>query len=119
MRRRTMKRMLTVALALSLLNGTAVVAQPNNPNRNDQGDQRDRDNRADQNRRGQNRGEQDRGRGDRNEARPGQNAPGLQSGAQAGPPARGTVAPPPASGNQPFRTRTPSTARNVQEQNRG
>jgi len=112
-----MKRILTVALALSLLNGAAVVAQPNNPNRNEQGDQRDRnDNRGDQNRGGQNRGEQNRGREDRNESRP--NAPGLQAGPQAGPPARAAVAPPPPPGNQPFR-RIPSPARNVQEQNRG
>jgi Ni/Co efflux regulator RcnB/surface antigen len=36
-----MKQMLTAVLALSLLNGTAVMAQPNNPNRTDQSDRND------------------------------------------------------------------------------
>src|ERR1043166_564930 len=36
MKSRTMKHILTAALALSLLNGAAVMAQANNPSRNDQ-----------------------------------------------------------------------------------
>ena len=34
-RRSTMKHIVTAALALALLNGTAAVAQQDNPNRND------------------------------------------------------------------------------------
>ena len=45
-----MKHMLTAALALSLLSSVTVMAQPNNQNRNDQGDNRNDQNNNDQNR---------------------------------------------------------------------
>jgi len=104
-----MKRSLTAILILSILNSTAVVAQPNNSRNSDQ-----TDNRGDKNRGGQSRGEQNRGGENRNESQPGRNAPG-QLGPQAGSPERAAVAPP---GNQPFR-RAPSPGRNDREQNRG
>ena len=55
-----MKHVLTAVLALSLLDGTAVLAQPNNPNRAGQSDNRDQRDRNDQNRNDQGR---DQGRG--------------------------------------------------------
>ena len=48
-----MKRLLTAALALSLLSGTAVMAQPNNSGRDDQNDNRSDRAKNDQNNKGQ------------------------------------------------------------------
>jgi Ni/Co efflux regulator RcnB/surface antigen len=51
-----MRHILTTVLALSLLNGAAVMAQPNNQNRVDQGDNRNDQNSNDQNRKDEGRG---------------------------------------------------------------
>jgi Ni/Co efflux regulator RcnB len=51
-----MKYLLTTALALSLLSGTAVMAQPNTRDRSDQNDNRGDQNKNDQNRKGPGRG---------------------------------------------------------------
>ena len=51
-----MKHLLTTALALSLLSGVAVMAQPNTRDRSDQNDNRDDQNNNDQNRKGPGRG---------------------------------------------------------------
>jgi Ni/Co efflux regulator RcnB/surface antigen len=53
-----MKRILTAVLALSLLNGAAVMAQPNSPNRGGQNDNRNERDRNDQNRNDQGRNDQ-------------------------------------------------------------
>lgn len=69
-----MKTILMTALALSLLTGSAVMAQPETPFRSNQNDNRDRQdndrqNRQDQNRRDQNRQQQNRQDQIRNDAR--------------------------------------------------
>lgn len=62
-----MKRTLTAVVALSLLSGTAAMAQFNNPNTFNQNDSRNNQNRNDQNRNDQNRNDQNRNDQNRNE----------------------------------------------------
>jgi Ni/Co efflux regulator RcnB/surface antigen len=89
-----MKHLLTTALALSLLSGTAIMAQPNTRDRSDQNDNRGDQNNNDQNRKAP-------GRGNAAPAAPNAQAPRERSAPQA----------------QAPRARTPPPARNVQEQN--
>jgi Ni/Co efflux regulator RcnB/surface antigen len=120
-----MNRILTTILALSLLSGTAIMAQPNNSGRNGQNDNRDDRTRNDQNSPGQ-----DKKVPAREAAPAGPRARGARE--QAPPPA---PAPPAAQREQASRERAASPApaspranasrernappnRNVQEQNR-
>jgi len=70
---KNMKRILTAALALSLLSGTAVVAQPGSPNRTNQSDNRNERDRNDQNRNDQGRDRNDQGRNDQGRNEQGRN----------------------------------------------
>ena len=121
-----MKHILTAALALSLLNGAAVMAQPNNPNRNDQNDNRNEQERKDQN--GKDQGRKGAappapsGQATRERAAP--PAPsGQATRERAAPPApsgqatRERAAPPAPSG-QAARERAAPPARSTQDQNR-
>ena len=69
-----MKHIVTAVLALSLLNSPAVMAQPNNPNRAN-----DRDNRNERDRNDQNRNDQ--GRNDRGDNRDRRDEPGVRANA--------------------------------------
>jgi Ni/Co efflux regulator RcnB/surface antigen len=102
-----MKRMLTAVLALSLLNGTAIMAQPNNPNRGNQSD--NRNDAKDNDQRGNDRkGNDQKGTRAAPAARGAQGAPGRAAPAAQAAPA--TQAAPERAAAPAARTRTAAPA---------
>jgi Ni/Co efflux regulator RcnB/surface antigen len=105
-----MKRSLTAILILSLLNSTAVVAQPNNSRNADQTDNRNGQDRKDQNRK-------DQGR-DRTAPAPQRGEAARKTTAPANQATRERLAPAEQPRAQAARERRAPPARNAQEQNR-